>query len=206
MDTCRDSCCGFAGSVLTPERAALARQAFRLEWLTVAWMIIEGAVAIGAGIAAGSLTLTAFGLDSVIELGSACVLIWRLSVELRHGQAFSARAEQTASMIGGGLLFALAAYIVMGAVWSLWTRHGDAFSFPGLIVALLAIPIMTMLARRKSAIASQRHAGRCGRGCGREHYLRLAIARCGDRPDRRPPARRIPGGRSDIAGHCLVRR
>jgi divalent metal cation (Fe/Co/Zn/Cd) transporter len=53
------------------------------------------------------------------------------------------------------LLFALAAYIVAGAVWSLWTRHGEAFSFPGLIVALLAIPIMALLARRKIAIASQ---------------------------------------------------
>jgi hypothetical protein len=71
MDTYRDSNCGSAGFVLTQERAAPIRQAFRLEWQTVAWMIVEGAVAIGAGIAAGSLTLTAFGLDSVIEVASA---------------------------------------------------------------------------------------------------------------------------------------
>lgn len=141
--------------MVTPKRAALIRQAFRLEWLTVAWMMVEGAVAIRAGLAAGSLTLMAFGLDSVIELASACVLIWRLDVELCHGQAFSERAERTASKIGGGLLFALAAYIVTGAVWSLWTRHGEVFSLPGLIVALLAIPIMTLLARRKIAIATQ---------------------------------------------------
>lgn len=157
MDTSRDSTSSPASSaaLLTRERAALTRHAFRLEWLTVAWMIVEGAVAIGAGIAAGSLTLTAFGLDSVIELVSACVLIWRLSVELRHGQAFSERAERTASKIGGGLLFALAAYIVAGALWSLWTRHGETFSLPGLLVALLAIPIMTVLARRKITIATQ---------------------------------------------------
>jgi divalent metal cation (Fe/Co/Zn/Cd) transporter len=141
--------------VLTQERAALTRQAFHLEWLTVAWMIIEGAVAIGAGVAAGSLTFTAFGLDSVIELASACVLIWRLNVELHSGQVFSERAERTASKIGGGLLFALAVYIVAGAVWSLWTRHGETFTFPGLIVGLLAIPTMALLARRKIAIASQ---------------------------------------------------
>lgn len=78
--------------------------------------------------AAESVPLTAFGFDSVIELASACVLIWRLNIDLRHGQAFSKRAEQTASKIGGGLLFALAAYIVVGAVWSLWTRHVEAFS------------------------------------------------------------------------------
>ena len=54
-----------------------------------------------------------------------------------------------------GLLFALAAYIVAGAAWSLWMRHGEAFSAPGLIVAVLAIPIMTVLARRKIAVATQ---------------------------------------------------
>ena len=97
----------------------------------------------------------AFGLDSAIELASAGVLIWRLNVELRHGRGFSERAERTASRIGAVLLFTLAAYIVGGAAWSLWTRHGEAFSLPGLIVALLAMPIMTLLARRKIAIATQ---------------------------------------------------
>ena len=156
-DTCGDACCGVAvpGVMLTPERRELIRQAFRLEWMTVAWMIVEAVVAVAAGIVAGSLTLFAFGLDSVIELASAGVLIWRLTVELRRGQVFSGRAERTASKIGGGLLFALAAYIVTGATWSLWTRHGEAFSVVGFVVALLAIPIMTVLARRKIAVATR---------------------------------------------------
>ena len=156
-ESCTDACCGSTPSVLaaTPQRTALIQRAFRLEWITVAWMVIEGAVAIGAGVAAGSLTLMAFGLDSVIELASASVLIWRLTVELRHGRAFSERAEHTASRIGSVLLFALAAYIVAGAGWSLWTRHGEAFSLPGFIVALLAMPIMALLARRKIAVATQ---------------------------------------------------
>ena len=68
------------------------------------------AVAIGAGWMAGSLVLVAFGLDSVIELASAGVLMWRLSVELRRGQKFSERAERTASRVGGALLFLLVAY------------------------------------------------------------------------------------------------
>ncbi len=89
-NSCADTCCGSDPSapLLTQERMALIKQAFRLEWIAVAWMVIEGAVAISAGWAAGSLTLMAFGLDSVIELVSAAVLIWRLNVELRHGQAF----------------------------------------------------------------------------------------------------------------------
>ena len=117
-----------------PERTVLIRQAFRLEWLTVAWMVIEALVAIGSGVIAGSLTLTAFGLDSVIELISAAVLIWRLTEELRRGEEFSKHAERIASRSGGALLFVLAAYIVQGAAWSLWTHHGGEFSLPGLIV------------------------------------------------------------------------
>ncbi len=110
-------------------------------------------MAIGSGIVAGSLTLTAFGLDSLIELASAGVLIWRLDAELRHGREILEHAERTASRIGGGLLFALAGYIVVGAAWSLWARHGETFSVAGLAVAALAIPIMYVLARRKLAVA-----------------------------------------------------
>ena len=97
--------------ILPPQsdRLPLIREAFRLEWLTIGWMTVEAVVAIGAGITAGSLVLVAFGVDSVIELASASVLMWRLSVELRHGQKSSERAELIASRIGGALLFALPA-------------------------------------------------------------------------------------------------
>jgi hypothetical protein len=73
----------------TDGRAALIRQAFQLEYITLAWMMIEAAVAICSGVAADSLTLAAFGIDSLIELASAAVLVWRLNVELRHGQGLS---------------------------------------------------------------------------------------------------------------------
>jgi divalent metal cation (Fe/Co/Zn/Cd) transporter len=138
-----------------PERAALIREAFRLEWFTVARMTVEAVVAIASGIAAQSITLLAFGIDSLIELVSAGVLIWRLSVELRHGRAFSESAERTASLIAGGLLFALAAYVVVAAGWGLWHSEGQAFSLPGLIVTALAIPVMYLLARRKLAVAAR---------------------------------------------------
>src|ERR1700688_2595368 len=91
-----------------PERTVLIQKAFRLERLTIAWMAIEALVAIASGVVAGSLTLTAFGFDSVIELVSAGVLIWRLTDELRRGQEFSKRAERTASRSGGALLVVLA--------------------------------------------------------------------------------------------------
>jgi divalent metal cation (Fe/Co/Zn/Cd) transporter len=95
----------------------------------------------------------AFGIDSLIELASATVLVWRLNVELRHGQAFAEKAERTSSRIGGALLFALAAYVVAAAAWKLWMRQGAEFSLPGLIITVLAIPIMYFLARRKLQVA-----------------------------------------------------
>ena len=112
------------------ERATLIREAFRLEYFTVAWMVIEAGVAISAGLAARSITLLAFGVDSLIELASAGVLIWRLTVELRRGQSFAESAERLASRIGAILLFALAGYVVGAAGWGLWTREGQAVSCP----------------------------------------------------------------------------
>jgi divalent metal cation (Fe/Co/Zn/Cd) transporter len=134
-------------------RQDLIRQAFLLEYATVAWMVIEAAVAISSGAAAESVSLLAFGIDSLIELASACVLIWRLTVELRRGQVFAERAERVASRIAGGLLLALAAYVVVSAGRQLWAGTGQEFSRRGLAITALAMPVMYVLARRKIAVA-----------------------------------------------------
>ena len=136
-------------------RANLIRWAFRLEWLTAVWMLIEAAVAIGSGVAAHSISLIAFGADSLIELVSAGVLLWRLDVEMRRGAQFPEVVEQRASRIGGALLFVLAAYVAVSAVYGLWLREGQKFSAPGLLLALLAIPVMWWLAKAKMRIADQ---------------------------------------------------
>ena len=158
-DRCEDECCAPPPLVLPPQRTTdrepLVREAFRLEWITIGWMAMEAVVAIGSGIVSGSLVLLAFGLDSVIELISAGVLVWRLSVELRHGHVFSESAERIAGRIGGALLFALAAYVVVTGGWNLWTQHHGGFSAPGFLVALLAIPIMRYLATRKVELANR---------------------------------------------------
>ena len=136
-----------------PDRAALIRRAFRLEYTTAGWMLVEAAVAIWAGVHAASVSLLAFGIDGVIELASAGVLIWRLTVELLRGQALAESAERVASRIAGSLLFALAAYVMIAAGWKLWTQTGETFSWPGLVVTLLAMPVMYALARQKITIA-----------------------------------------------------
>jgi divalent metal cation (Fe/Co/Zn/Cd) transporter len=137
------------------DRDALVKRAFRLEWVTLACVLAEAGFGIGAGLAAGSITLTAFGLDSVIEAISAGVLLWRLNVEIRKRENFSEAAEHLAARIGGALLFALAFYVIASAAWSLWTRHGQQFSPVGLVLAMVSIPTMYWLARRKRTIAER---------------------------------------------------
>jgi divalent metal cation (Fe/Co/Zn/Cd) transporter len=134
-------------------RDDLIKRAFALEAFSIAWMAAEAAIAVVAGVMAHSVTLVAFGLDSVIELASAGVLLWRLIVELKRGRAFSEAVEARASKIAGALLFALAGYVAVSATWSLWRREGEAFSPIGLAVAIVAIPTMALLARAKLRVA-----------------------------------------------------
>jgi divalent metal cation (Fe/Co/Zn/Cd) transporter len=148
----RDEAAGLESPALRPD---LIRRAFRLEWLTAAWMLVEAAIAIGSGIFAHSLSLIAFGADSLIELASAGVLLWRLKVEIRDGTEFSETIEHRASRMGGALLFALAAYVIASAAYGLWRHEGQEFSAPGFILTILAIPIMWFLAKAKMRVADQ---------------------------------------------------
>lgn len=136
-------------------RSDLVGKAIRLEWLTVGWKIVEGVVAMPAGIAAGSISLIAFGADSLIELASAGVLLWRLHVELHRGAEFPALVERRASKIAGALLVALAVYIVASAAYAVWHHEGQEFSKTGFVVAAIAVPFMWSLARAKIAVAKQ---------------------------------------------------
>jgi divalent metal cation (Fe/Co/Zn/Cd) transporter len=140
------------------ERLALIHEAFRLEWFTMGWMTIEAGVSVAAGLTASSLVLLAFGLDSVIELASAGVLMWRLSVELRQGQKFSERAERIASRVGGALLFLLATYVTAGAVWNLWERTGQEFSLP--VSPWSQFPLCAIWRNARSPLPKRSEAGR----------------------------------------------
>lgn len=136
-------------------RTILIRRAFYLEYLTLAWMTVEAAVGIGSGLAADSLSLTAFGIDSVIELVSAGVLLWRLTVELRHGQVIAEHAERRAARIGGALLLGLAVYVIAAASWKFWQQEGARFSLPGLALGVVTIPFMYLLSHRKIVLAER---------------------------------------------------
>lgn len=134
-------------------RRDLVKAAVTLERITIVWMICEAGIALFSGILAHSLTLVAFGADSLVELISAVVLLWRLNHELKNGKEMSEGAEKRASQIGGLLLFALALYVLISACLGLWHKSGSEFSIPGLAISVLAIPVMFFLAKRKLKIA-----------------------------------------------------
>lgn len=74
-----------AGAVGEREHAGSGRLALALLWLTLAWNVGEGAVAVGSGLTAGSVALVGFGLDSFIEVVAAAVLLWRLHLPDERG-------------------------------------------------------------------------------------------------------------------------
>lgn len=139
-----------------PGLAAGLRAGLRLEAVSIAWMVAEAAVSIGAGVAAGSLLLIAFGADSIIELVSAALLFWRLRRQalglLPDGEALEA-LERKVSRIAGFLLYALSAYVVAQAVYGLTHRHQAETSWPGIAVAVVAAFGMPLLARAKIRVA-----------------------------------------------------
>lgn len=135
---------------MTEVRAVALRAGIRLEVVSLAWMAAEAILAIGAGIAAHSVLLTAFGFDSVIELLSASTLLWRLMAE--HGGRDEKRietVERRAAGISAVLLILLCVYVVgTSAAGLLLQLHPDA-SVVGLAVSGAAVIIMPLLALGK---------------------------------------------------------
>ena len=123
-----------------------------LEFLTISWNLVEGFVAIGAGILAGSVALVGFGMDSFIEVSSGAILLWRLYA----GDKYEERALQ---LVGVSLL-ALAAYIGFESIRKLVYVETPETSYVGMIIAILSLAVMWWLARekRKVAKAIQSHA------------------------------------------------
>ena len=126
----------------------LRRRGFRLEYATMTWMVAEAAVAITAGLFAASIALIGFGLDSVIELISATIVIWQLRGEIT-GQDRQTRAIR----LIGATFFALAAYLTIDSIRDLAIQAQPRQSVPGLAVTGAALLVMPALAIAK------RHTG-----------------------------------------------
>ncbi len=119
--------------------AALERRGLRLEYATIGWNGIEMLIAIGLGVAARSLALVAFGLDTMIELFASGVVVWHLRHPDRTSEPVTARALRLVSRA----FFVLAAVVTAGAVWALATQAAPDESPLGILY--LAITVFVML-------------------------------------------------------------
>jgi divalent metal cation (Fe/Co/Zn/Cd) transporter len=132
---------------------AAIRAGVRLEVFTVVWMALEALLAIGAGVAARSLLLTAFGFDSVIELLSGVTLLWWLSAEARGSStSHIERMERRATQISAVLLVLLCGYLVFVGVGGLVLRLHPEGSVLGVAVSAAAVVVMPLLAWRKRRV------------------------------------------------------
>ncbi len=139
---------------MTPahRRTELVRHGRRLEYFTIAYNCLEGAVSVIAGVIAGSVSLVGFGLDSLIEVTSGATLLWRLHQDVDPERRES--VESRALRIVGWCFLALAAYIVYESVSALIGREAPERSIPGIAVAAVSVVVMPLLARAKRRVAA----------------------------------------------------
>jgi len=135
----------------TEKRRAQIRRGKLLEYFTVGYNSLEGIIAIGAGIVAGSIALVGFGFDSVIEVISGFALLWRLYGDADESQR--ERLEQRALRIVGLSFFLLAAYVTFDAVTSLVRREAPEESMVGIALAGVSLIVMPLLVRAKRRVA-----------------------------------------------------
>lgn len=139
------------------DRSSLLRRALRLEFLTVGWNVVEGVIAVTAALAAGSVALLGFGIDSFVESASGSVLIWRLQAE-RSGRYSAERIEaldERAHRLVALTLFLLAAYVAFDAVTTLYQREEPDTSIVGIVLTSVSIAVMLWLAKAKRATAHE---------------------------------------------------
>jgi divalent metal cation (Fe/Co/Zn/Cd) transporter len=133
------------------ERALLERRARLLAWTGNAWHVLEFAIAVGAGIAAGSVALVGFGLDSAIETLSGGVIVWLFS----GGRGASHTAERRAQQLIAISYALLVAYIGVEAIRDLLGSNHPEASWIGIGLAAVTAPTMPILARAKRNVGRQ---------------------------------------------------
>jgi len=144
----------------TSQRSEDVRFALLLTYITLGWMTIEGAASLLLGWASKSLLLEAFGIDSVVELFSAGVLLWRLRVEA-NGNADAARVadvERRAARLVGYTLYLLVLYVICNSAYGLFIAHrvtDTHESVWGILIGMVAKIGMPILAGFKLKVAAR---------------------------------------------------
>lgn len=129
-------------------RSGLERRAKLLAHLGNGWHLAEFAIALGAGIAAGSVALTSFAGDSLVEVLAASVIVWLFS----GGRGTSARSERRAQQLIALSYSLLVVYIVARSSYDLATQTRPTTSWVGIGLAAFTAPTMPLLARAKRQV------------------------------------------------------
>ena len=135
----------------SPEFLRLARRAKLLSWASLAYMAVEGLVAVGAGIVAGSIALIGFGLDSAIEGFASVVIVWRFT----GSRTLSHQAEEWAQKLVAVQFFILAPYVAIESVRALANGSHAEQSIVGIALAASSLVVMPWLGRAKQRIGSR---------------------------------------------------
>jgi divalent metal cation (Fe/Co/Zn/Cd) transporter len=133
------------------DRERLQHRVRLLAWGGNAWHLIEFGIAIGAGIAAGSIALVGFGADSFIEGVSGFVIVWLFTGSRLHSETAERRAQQLVA----ASYFVLASYITVESVRTLIGGHHPQTSWVGIGLAAFTAPTMPLLARAKRNVGRQ---------------------------------------------------
>lgn len=161
-----------AVATITRDRyQTLAGRVRLLSWLSLAWMTIEGAVAIGAGIVAGSIALVGFGLDSAIEGFASVIIIWRFTGQ----RVFSHAAEERAQRLVAVQFFLLAPYVGVESIRALVRGDHAQASWVGVGLAVASVILMPALAVAKQRLADQLGSAATA-GEGRQNMLCAYLA------------------------------
>ena len=158
--------------LMPPARySALAGRVRLLSWLSLAWMTVEGAVAVGAGVAASSIALVGFGLDSVIEGFASAIIIWRFT----GSRVFSHAAEERAQKLVAVQFFLLAPYVAYESARSLLAGEHPDPSWIGIGLAVGSLIAMPLLGIAKRRLADQLGSAATA-GEGRQNMLCAYLA------------------------------
>jgi divalent metal cation (Fe/Co/Zn/Cd) transporter len=135
----------------TPNRADLVRRGRYLEYFTIGYNSLEGLIAVAAGLVAGSIALVGFGFDSLIEVTSGAVLLWRLHADL--DEARRERVEAISLRIVGACFVLLAIYVTYDSLTSLIRHEAPRESIVGIVLAVVSLIVMPLLVRAKRKVA-----------------------------------------------------
>jgi divalent metal cation (Fe/Co/Zn/Cd) transporter len=162
---------GAAATISRERYAELAARVRLLSWLSLAWMTVEGAVALGAGIVASSIALIGFGLDSVVEGVASVIIVWRFT----GSRTFSHAAEQRAQKLVAIQFFILAPYVSVESVRVLASGAHAQVSWAGIGLAIGSVILMPLLGTAKQRLADQLGSA-ATKGEGRQNMLCAYLA------------------------------